>query len=82
MAKTFDSKTFIKQWNQRKEEEEGLFALAVVVAGLELEGNLDDAAEEEIAAACSELDISEDALREYLKKNRRKLLRFLDSSPE
>ena len=81
MAKTFDSKTFIKQWNQRKEEE-WLFALAVVVTGLEQEGNLDGAAEEEIAAACGELDISEDMLREYLKKNRRKLLRFLDSSPE
>jgi len=52
------------------------------VTGLEREGNLDDAAEEEIAAACSKLDIPEDALRDYLKKNRRKLLRFLDSSPE
>lgn len=82
MARTFDSRTFINQWKQSKEEEEWLFVLAVVVAGLEREGNLDDSAEEEIAAACSELDISEDALREYLKKNRRKLLRFLDSSPE
>jgi hypothetical protein len=82
LAKTFDSKTFIKRWKQRKEEEEWLFALAVVVVGLEREGNLDGAAEEEIAAACSELDIPEDALRDYLEKNRRKLLRFLDSSPE
>ncbi len=82
MAKTFDSKAFVNLWKQRKEEEEWLFALAVVVAGLEREGNLDRAAEEEIAAACSELNIPEDALRDYLKKNRRKLLRFLDSSPE
>ena len=79
MTKAFDSKEFLRDWKQRKEKEEWLFAIAIVKAGLEREGNLDEAAEKEIASALQEFDISPQVLQEYLQQNRRKLLRFLDS---
>lgn len=79
MSKAFDSSNFLKQWKRKKEQ---LFALAVVRAGLERQGNLDAAAEQEISAALKEFDISEKEFRKYLQKNRRQLLRFLDSRPE
>ena len=81
MGKTFDSKKFLERWKQRKRKEEWLFALAIVKAGLEREGNLDQKAEQEIEAALRELDISPETLQDYLEKNRAKLLRFLDSGP-
>ena len=82
MSKTFDSREFLQNWKQRKEKEEWLFAMAVVKAGLEREGNFDHAAEEEISTALKELDISSEELEQYLEKNRDRLLRFLDSYTE
>lgn len=79
MSTSFDSKKFVERWKQRKEKEEWLFALAVVKAGLEREGNLDEAAKEEIAAARKAFNISAEELDDYMRKNRKKLLRFLDS---
>ncbi len=79
MTKTFDSKEFLQNWKQRKEKEEWLFAIGVVKAGLEREGNLDEAAEKEIALALQELNLSAQELQEYVQQNRRELLRFLDS---
>ena len=79
MTKAFDSKEFLQNWKQRKEKEEWLFAIAIVKAGLEREGNLDEAAEKEIASALQEFNISPRELHEYLQQNRRKLLRFLNS---
>lgn len=79
MTKAFDSKEFLQNWKQRKEKEEWLFAIAIVKAGLEREGNLDEAAEKEIASALQEFNISSQELQEYVQQNRRKLLRFLDS---
>jgi hypothetical protein len=81
LGKTFDSKKFLERWKQRKRKEEWLFALAIVKAGLEREGNLDQKAEQEIEAALRELDISPETLQDYLEKNRANLLRFLDSGP-
>lgn len=77
MGESFDTKKFLNEW---REKGEWLFALGVVTAGLEREGNFDAAAEEEISAALDELKISKDELHRYVKRNRRKLLRFLDSS--
>jgi hypothetical protein len=77
LGESFDTKKFLLEW---KEKGEWLFALGVVTAGLEREGNFDTAAAEEISAALEELKMSKDELRAYVKKNRRKLLRFLDSS--
>jgi hypothetical protein len=77
LGESFDTKKFLLEW---KEKGEWLFALGVVAAGLEREGNFDAAADEEISAALEELKIPKDELRKYVKKNRRKLLRFLDSS--
>ena len=82
LSKSFDSRKFLEQWKQQKEKEEWLFAVAVVAAGLEHEGNLDDAAQREIALTLNELDISAEELHEYLQKNRSKLHEFLDSRPE
>jgi hypothetical protein len=78
VSKAFNSKEFLERWKQQKEKEEWLFAVAIVKAGLERAGNLDEDAEHEIAAALEELDIGDKELSEYLEKNRRKLLRFLD----
>ena len=77
MSDAFDSREFIRQW---KDKEEWLFALAVAATGLERENNLDAAAEGEISEALKEFNISEKDLRGYMKKNRREILRFLDSS--
>jgi hypothetical protein len=77
LGESFDTKKFLNEW---KEKGEWLFALGVVAAGLEREGNFDSAADEEISAALDELNISKDELHRYVKRNRRKLLRFLDSS--
>ena len=82
MSKVFDSKKFLERWKQQREKEDWLFAVAVVKAGLEREGNLDEKDEKEIKTAIEEFDIEEDELEEYLKKNRGELLRFLDSEPE
>jgi hypothetical protein len=84
LARAFNSKDFLQSWKKSKEKrerEEWLFAIAVVKAGLQREGNLDEAAEKEIASALEEFDVSPEELEEYLQKNRRKLLRFLDSHP-
>lgn len=81
LTETFDSKEFLDRWKRRKGKEEWLFAVAVVKAGLEREGNLDEEAKRQIATALNEFGISADELQEYLEKNRRKLLRFLDSHP-
>ena len=77
MSETFDSQEFIRRC---KDKEERLFALAVVVTGLERENNLDAAAEKEISEALKEFNVSEKDLRMYMKKNRGEILRFLDSS--
>ena len=82
VSKAFDSKKFLGRWRKRKDREEWLFAIAIVKAGLERESNLDAAAEEELATALDELDISAEELHRYLEENRSKLLRFLDSHPE
>lgn len=82
MSKIFDSKKFLERWKQQREKEDWLFAVAVVKAGLEREGNLDEKAQKEIADALEEFELEEDKLNEYLKKNRSELLRFLDSGPE
>lgn len=81
MSEPFDTRQFLDRWKDKKlkDKNEWLFALGVVAAGLEREGNLDAAANEEISAALKELKVSEKELRGYLKENRRKLLRFLDS---
>jgi uncharacterized protein YbcC (UPF0753/DUF2309 family) len=79
LTEAFDSTEFLERWRQRRGKEEWLFAVAVVKAGLEREGNLDEEAEEQIATALEEFGISADELQEYLEKNREKLLRFLDS---
>ncbi len=79
MSKAFNSREFLERWRQLKDKEEWLFAVAVVKAGLEREGNLDEEAEREIAAALNEFNIEPEELGEYLKKNRGALLRFLDS---
>jgi hypothetical protein len=79
LGESFDTKKFLNEW---KEKGEWLFALGVVSAGLEREGNFDAAAAEEISSALRELNISKEELRKYVKRNRRKLLRFLDSSKE
>jgi len=79
LGESFDTKRFLDTW---KEKGEWLFALGVVTAGLEREGNFNAPANEEISAALRELNISEEELHRYVKKNRRKLLRFLDSSTE
>ncbi|MBI4832409.1 MAG: hypothetical protein HY801_12850 [Candidatus Lindowbacteria bacterium] len=84
MKKTFDAKKFLRLWKKHKEEEEKeewLFAVAVVRAGLEYEGNYDLAAQEEIASALKQLHISPGELQQYLDENRSRLLRFLDSPP-
>ncbi len=77
MSETFDSQEFVRQW---KDKEEWLFALAVVMTGLDRENNLDAGAEKEISEALEEFNLSEKDLRMYMKKNRREILRFLDSS--
>jgi hypothetical protein len=64
----------------KKEKEEWLFAIAVVKAGLQHEGNFDDAAEHELAGALDEFNLTAEELEQYLEKNRKKLLRFLQSS--
>ena len=81
MSEPFDSRRFLDRLKDRKlkDKKEWLFALGVVAAGLEREGYLDAAANEEIFAALKELNIPEKELRGYLKKNRMELLRFLDS---
>lgn len=81
MSEPFDTRQFLDRLKNKKlkDKNEWLFALGVVAAGLEREGNLDAAANEEISAALKELKVSEKELRGYLKENRRKLLRFLDS---
>lgn len=81
MSEPFDTRQFLDRLKNKKlkDKNEWLFALGVVAAGLEREGNLDAAANEEISAALKELKVSEEELRGYLKENRRKLLRFLDS---
>lgn len=79
MGESFDTKKFLDAW---KEKGEWLFALGVVTAGLERKGNFDSAAAKEVSAALKELNISHEELRRYVKRNRRKLLRFLDSSKE
>lgn len=86
MSEPFDTRQFLDRLKNKKlknkklkDKKEWLFALGVVAAGLEREGNLDAAANEEISAALKELKVSEKELRGYLKENRRKLLRFLDS---
>jgi hypothetical protein len=81
LSESFDTRKFLRRW---KEKDERLFTLGVVAAGLEREGNLDAAARREISEALKELDLSEEELRAYLKKNHGELLRFLDcgeSSP-
>ena len=80
MARVFDGKRLLEELRQRKEKEELLFTLGVVRAGLEQEGNLDEAAEKELAEAAAGHGISLGDLQDYLKKNRRKLLRFLNPS--
>jgi hypothetical protein len=80
MAKLYDGKRLLRELRKKKEKEEWLFSIAVIKAGLEREGNLDAAAERELADALSQFDLTADELEDYLKKNRRKLLRFLDSS--
>ena len=79
MGESFDTKRFLDTW---KEKGEWLFALGAVTAGLEREGNYDTAAAEEISAALRELNLSKEELQRYVKRNRRKLLRFLDSSKD
>ncbi len=76
MSESFDTRKFLRQW---KEKDERLFTLGVVAAGLEREGAFDEAARLEIAETLRELNLSEEELRAYLKKNRDELLRFLDS---
>ena len=82
MSEPFDTRQFLDRLKNKKlkDKNEWLFALGVVAAGLEREGNLDSAANEEISAALKELKVSEKELRGYLKENRGELLRFLDSS--
>lgn len=81
MARSYDGKRLLEELKRWREKEEWLFALAAVKAGLEREGNLDEEADEELAAALAECGITFEELDGYVKKNRRKLLRFLDSSP-
>lgn len=82
MSEPFDTRQFLDRLKNKKlkDKNEWLFALGVVAAGLEREGNLDAAANEEISAALKELKVSEEELHVYLKENRGELLRFLDSS--
>jgi hypothetical protein len=80
VSKAFDSKEFLARWKGQREKEEWLFAIAVVEAGLEREGNLDEKAEREIAEALREFDITRDELDHYLSGHRDELLRFLDSN--
>ncbi|RJP68064.1 MAG: hypothetical protein C4532_13585 [Candidatus Abyssobacteria bacterium SURF_17] len=77
----FDTKKFLERWKGRKDKQEWLFAIAVVKVGLEREGHLDEAAEQEIRQALGEFNISAEELEAYLQNNRDKLLRFLDASP-
>lgn len=81
MQEKFDTRKFLEGWKARKDKQEWLFAIAVVRAGLEREGHLDEAAEQEIKEALGEFNISAEELEDYLENNRDKLLRFLDSSP-
>ena len=81
MRKAFDSRKFIQRWKRGKDKKEWLFALAIVKAGLQREGNLDERAEKEIARALDELNISAEELRRYLDGNRAEVLRLLDSRP-
>ena len=82
LRKAFDSRKFIQRWKRGKDKKEWLFALAIVKAGLQREGNLDETAEKEIARALDELNISAEELRRYLDRNRAEVLRLLDSRPE
>jgi uncharacterized protein YbcC (UPF0753/DUF2309 family) len=81
VTKAFDTREFLEKWKQGREKEEWLFAVAVVKAGLEREGNLDEAAEKEIDAALEEFQISREEFGRYLRKHRKRLLQFLDSRP-
>jgi hypothetical protein len=81
VARIYSGKQLLQELRQRKEKEEWLFAIAVVKAGLEREGNWDTSAEKEIAEALAECRITPEEFDEYLKKNRTKLLRFLDRFP-
>ena len=81
MRKAFDSRKFIQRWKRGKDKKEWLFALAIVKAGLQREGNLDERAEKEITRALDELNISAEELRGYLDRNRAEVLRLLDSRP-
>jgi hypothetical protein len=80
MARLYDGRRLLRELRQKKEKEEWLFSIAVVKAGLEREGNLDAAAERELADALARFDLTPDELEDYLEKNRGKLLQFLDSS--
>lgn len=79
LSGALDKSKFLEAWRQRQEKEQWLFAVAVVKAGLEREGNYDSAAREELSAALDEFDISPQELDEYLEENRVKLLQFLSS---
>ena len=81
MRKAFNSRKFIQRWKRGKDKKAWLFALAIVKAGLQREGNLDERAEKEIARALDELNISAEELRRYLDRNRTEVLRLLDSRP-
>jgi hypothetical protein len=85
LKRTFDTKNFLRKWIERKEnkeKEEWLFAIAIVKAGLEREGNFDLAAQEEIASALRRFRIASDEFEEYLEENRYILLRLLESHPQ
>ncbi len=81
MKKPYDGKRLLEELKLHKDKQEWLFALGVVKAGLEREGNLDAAAEQELSDALVACGLTQKELRDYLKKNRRKLLDFLDSEP-
>jgi len=81
LAKIYSGKQLLEELRKRKEKEEWLFAIAVARAGLEREGHWNISAEKEIAKALTEFQIAPEELEEYLKKNRRRILRFLDRSP-
>lgn len=78
MTKAHRGRQLLEELKCRKNKEEWLFAIAIVKAGLEQEGNLDASAEHELAEALVECDISPDELERYLEKNRSKLLQFLN----
>ncbi len=78
MSEPFDTRQFLDRLKNKKlkDKNEWLFALGVVAAGLEREGNVDAAANEEVSTALKELKVSAGELHVSLKENRRALRRF------